>query len=78
MNNLEKYTHVFMKKFGITEESAKTLKYQAIPAWDSIGHMALIADLEETFKIMMETDDIVDLSSYEKGIEILRKYNVEF
>ena len=33
----------------------------------------------DTFDIMMETDDIIDLSSYEKGIEILKsKYNVEF
>ena len=40
--------------------------------------MTLVANLEDTFDIMMETDDIIDLSSYEKGIEILKeKYGVE-
>ena len=46
--------------------------------WDSIGHMTLIAALEEKFKISIETDDIVDFSSYKKGREILQKYKVEF
>ena len=54
------------------------MKYQSIQAWDSIGHMALIAELEETYDIMMETDDIIDFSSYKIGIEILGKYDVEF
>ncbi len=48
-----------------------------IPAWDSIGHMSLVAALEEAFDIMMDTDDIIDLSSYEKGKEILKKYDIE-
>lgn len=55
------------------------LKYQSIDLWDSVGHMTLIANLEEAFDIMMETDDIIDLSSYEKGIEILSsKYGIQF
>ena len=52
------------------------LSYQAIPAWDSVGHMALMAALEETFNIELETDDIIDFSSFEKGIEILKKYGI--
>ena len=43
-----------------------------------IGHMTLIAALEEKFKISFETDDIVDFSSYFKGIEILKKYRIQF
>ena len=55
------------------------MQYTGIQAWDSIGHMSLIAALEETFDIMMDTDDIIDLSSFEKGMEILNeKYDVEF
>ena len=38
--------------------------------------MTLIADLEETFNVTLETDDIVDFSSYSKGISILKKYNI--
>ncbi len=78
MSNIEKYTNAFTSSFDIDEATAKKLKYQDIPAWDSVGHMGLIAALEDTFDIMMETDDIIDLSSFEKGKEILAKYNIKF
>ena len=54
----------------------ENIKYNEIPEWDSIGHMTLIAALEEEYKISLETDDIVDFSSFKRGIEILKKYNV--
>lgn len=79
MTNLEKYNEVFCKTFEIAEDKLAGLKYQDIDAWDSVGHMTLVANLEDAFDIMMETDDIIDLSSYEKGQEILAKnYEVEF
>lgn len=77
MTNLEKYINAFMTVFEVTEEEACSLEYQCITAWDSVGHMGLIAELEEAFDIMMETDDIIDLSSFEAGKEIMRKYDVE-
>ena len=77
MNNLEKYNKAFKDSFEIAEDKLAGLKYQDIPAWDSVGHMSLVAALEDVFDIMMDTDDIIDLSSYEKGKEILKKYNVE-
>lgn len=79
MSNAEKYLNIFTETFGVDAEKAKTLEYQGIAEWDSVGHMGLIAALEDTFDIMMDTDDIIDLSSYEKGREILAKnYNIEF
>ncbi len=80
MSNIEKYNNAFMETFEITEDVLPGLKYQDITAWDSVGHMSLIAALEDAFDIMMDTDDIIDLSSYEKGKEILAKddYSVEF
>ena len=79
MNNKELYSKAFMDTFEITEDKLVGLKYQDIEAWDSVGHMALIQEIEEAFDIMMETDDIIDLSSYEKGMEILSaNYEVEF
>lgn len=80
MTNLEKYNKAFMECLEITEDQLSGLKYQDIPAWDSVGHMGLVAALEDTFDIMMDTDDIIDFSSYEKGKEILAKaeYGVEF
>lgn len=79
MNNLEKYIQAFVDAFSVDAEQAKTLKFQDIPAWDSVGHMGLIAQLEEQFGIMMEPDDIVDLNSFDKGKEMLAaKYGVDF
>ena len=77
MENLTKYKEIMMEAFDVTEDQLEGLKYQDIPEWDSVGHMTMTAMLEEAFDIMLDTDDIIDFSSYEKGIEILRKYNVE-
>lgn len=79
MNNLEKYNKAFVETFKITEEQLADLKYQDIETWDSVGHMTLVAAIEDAFDIMMEADDIIDLSSFEKGKEILSsKYNIQF
>ena len=79
MTNLEKYNQAFTESLEIAEEQLNGLNYQDIPAWDSVGHMGLIAANEDAFDIMMDTDDIIDLSSYEKGMEILAShYDIEF
>jgi acyl carrier protein len=62
----------------ISKEELKNLEYNKITEWDSIGHMTLVAALEEQFKITMETDDVIDLSSFKKGKQILsKKYKIE-
>jgi acyl carrier protein len=77
--NEQKYLQIFMEILNVSENEAKKLNYQDIDAWDSVGHMGLIAALEDAFDIMMDTDDIIDFSSYEKGKEILSaNYEVEF
>ena len=79
MTNEEKYVQAFVNAFGIDETTVCTLQFQGIEEWDSVGHMGLIAEFEDAFDIMMETEDIIDLSSYEKGKEILSsKYGVVF
>lgn len=79
MTNNEKYLNAFVEILEISEDDAKGLKYQGIENWDSVGHMALIAALEEAFDIMMDTDDIINFSSYAKGKEILAaNYGIEF
>jgi acyl carrier protein len=77
MKNQEKYEKAFIDTFAVSSDKLDELKYQDIEEWDSVGHMELIAVLEEAFDIMFDTDDIIDLSSFEKGKEILKKYNVE-
>lgn len=79
MTAIDKYNNAFIESFELSVDELSGLNYQGTELWDSVGHMTLISALEDTFDIMMETDDIIDLSSYEKGIEILKsKHNVEF
>lgn len=78
MSNLNKYNSAFFETFSLSDDKKlSNLKYNDIDEWDSIGHMTLIAALEESFKISFETDDIVDFSSYLKGKEILKKYKIK-
>lgn len=79
MTNQEKYDQIFMKCFSV-EKAVLNDKfvYNSIHEWDSIGHMEMMAVIEERFDIMMETDDIIDFSSYTIGMEILTKYGIEF
>lgn len=79
MTNIEKYDQAFIETIEVSgEQLDANLLYQSVPAWDSVGHMQLVAALEDAFDIMLDTDDIIDLSSYDKGKEILAKYDVEF
>lgn len=78
MTNLEKYKKVFTETLGISEDGLEDLEYQGISEWDSVGHMTLVSELEDAFDIMMDTDDIIDFSSFKKGMEILSKYNIVF
>ncbi|MEF9878985.1 MAG: acyl carrier protein [Clostridia bacterium] len=77
MTNLEKYQKAFCEALEVDEKTVSSLVYGESDAWDSVGHMTLIAALEDAFDIMVDMDDIIDLSSFEKGKEILRKYDVD-
>lgn len=79
MTNLEKYDAAFAETLEAPQDELAGLTYLGVDAWDSVGHMELISALEDAFDIEMETDDIVDFSSYEKGKEILaEKYHIKF
>ena len=77
MDNKEKYKSIFIESLAIDRSKFnENIKYNEIPEWDSIGHMTLMSGLEEGFGIAMDTDDIVDFSSFKRGIKILKKYKV--
>ena len=77
MSNKDKYDKAFLDSLQIKKELLNDkLVYNSVPEWDSIGHMSLVSSIEEVFNISMETNDIIDFSSYKKGIEILNKYKV--
>lgn len=77
MTNKEKYINSFVEALEVPADKVENLEYQGVESWDSVGHMSLVAAIEDAFDIMMDTDDIVDLSSFAKGIEILKKYDIE-
>lgn len=79
MTNKEKYDGAFIEVFEIEKEDLnESLEYQSILSWDSVGHMALIAELEDLFDISMEMDDVIDFGSYLTGAKTLEKYGVAF
>ena len=78
MNNNERLFNVFSRSLGISQENiVDELEYNSIQQWDSTAHMALVAQLEAEFGIMLDIDDIIDMSSVGKCKEILTKYHVE-
>ena len=79
MNNEQKLRGIFAEALGIDESLVTDeLTYNAIPEWDSIAHMALISEIDDAFDTMLDTDDVLDMSTFAKAKEIMAKYNVEF
>ncbi len=79
MNNTDKLRRIFAEALNIKIETViDSLEYNSIPEWDSVAHMSLVAAIDDGFEIMLETDDVIDMSSFAKAKEILGKYDVEF
>lgn len=79
LHNKQKYDQAFVESFSLeTSQLGEKIVYNEIPAWDSIGHMTLVSALESAFGITMDTEDIINFSSYKVGFEILTKYGVHF
>lgn len=77
MPNRQKLEHAFRQGLGLDEDYiVEDLEYRSIPEWDSIAHMALVAEIEDAFDVMLPTDDVIALSSYKVCIEILNKHGV--
>ncbi len=78
-SNLLKYSECFKSAFELpVDYDPSILEYQGIENWDSVGHMSLMSELEDAFDIVLEMDDIIDFSSYAKGLELLPKYGIKF
>ena len=77
MDPSDKLKSCFVETFELAPDvDVEALKYQGIAGWDSVGHMQLIAALETTFDIMIDTQDVLDMNSFIKAKEILRKHDV--
>lgn len=74
----EKYIELFVNAFNLPREKVGSeVELGKTEGWDSVAHVGFITELEDAFDIMLDTEDIIQFDSYERGIEILRKYGIE-
>ncbi|BDW10196.1 acyl carrier protein [Polynucleobacter sp. SHI8] len=79
MKNKKKLIEAFSAALGLPESKiTEDLAYNALPEWDSIAHMSLVSELEKVYDIMLDTDDILGMSSFAEAKKIIQKYGVEF
>ena len=77
MENIEKYNNAFMQVFGAkTEELNDNYGKETVEEWDSVHQLGLMTELEDAFDIMFDPEDIMEMTSYVKGKELLAKYDV--
>jgi len=77
MENIEKYDNAFVQVFGAKlEDLNDSYGKETVEEWDSVHQLSLIAEFEEAFDIMFDPEDIMDMTSYAKGKELLKKYEV--
>ncbi|MGK9121025.1 acyl carrier protein [Olivibacter jilunii] len=77
MNNTEKLHQAFVEGLSIPINAVnEELVYQGIAEWDSMAHMYLITAIESSFNIEIDTEDILNMTSYKQIRETLSKYNI--
>ena len=78
MENIEKYNDACVQVFGAkAEELNDNYGKDTIEEWDSVHQLSLMSELEEVFDIMFDPEDIMEMTSYANGKEILVKYDIE-
>lgn len=77
MENIKKYNNAFVEVFGAKiEDMNDNYGKETVEEWDSVHQLSLISELEEAFDIMFDPEDIMEMTSYAKGKELLAKYEV--
>ena len=80
MNNLEKLNQIFCEVYSV-EESALNENFvnTNVETWDSIHQLSMVAAIEEAFDLMMDAEDILEMTSYENVKQLLAsKYEIAF
>lgn len=55
----------------------ENLKYRDIEQWDSLGHMTLVAAIEDEFGVQLDTEQVIDMSSFAVARDMLRSMGVD-
>jgi acyl carrier protein len=78
MMSAKEVQNVFVESLGVAAETDwNSLAYRGVEEWDSVAHMVLVGELEDAFDIMIDTQDVIDMSSYAEVLRILAKYGVD-
>jgi len=78
MSTRETLKTAFVQALGIDcDFPAGELVYRQIPQWDSMAHMILVQEIESAFNIMLSTDQVIDMSSFDKALEILSQHGID-
>jgi len=73
---LEKLKKIMNVVFRIPEDRiSDEAKMSDIPGWDSLSHMNLIVEIEREYEIQLSGDDIAEMQSIPKIVEILNRFH---
>lgn len=76
--NKDELKKILSSTFKVREsELADSATINDIPGWDSMSHMDLVLNLENTFSIKLDGDEIADMQSVKAIFETLKKHGVE-
>lgn len=78
MTNNEKYQQAFAEAFEAEPEETVNFKFRETEGWDSIGHMSLIASLEDAFGVEFEPEEILTITTYQTGKDALTRKGIVF
>lgn len=78
MTNLEKLNAIFCEVFSVEEVALnETFINTNVETWDSIHQLSMVAAIEEAFDLMMDAEDILEMTSYENVKQLLAsKYEI--
>jgi acyl carrier protein len=78
-SNLEKLRNLFAECLQIpVGQVTQSLTQDQIPSWDSVATAILVPELEEVFGVSFDIDEILELTSLDQTIKVLREKGVSF
>ena len=80
MTNLEKLNQIFCEVYSVEETSLnEDFVNTNVETWDSIHQLSMVAAIEEAFDLMMDAEDILEMTSYVNVKNLLTsKYEIAF
>lgn len=74
MSTKERLKSVFAQALDLDPATKiEELRYRDIDKWDSLGHMALVAAIEDEFDVQFDTDQVIDMSAFKVAYDMLRE-----